>query len=92
MNVAFEWDPDKAARNATKHGVTFAEARTVFVDPFVAMEVDASHSVGERRYRAIGNAASGKLLVVTFTERRGSIRLISARRAEARERRRHENG
>ena len=92
MNRPFEWDARKATLNLRKHGVGFAEAATVFYDPLVAMDVDADHSFDERRYRAIGHSSSQRLLVVTYTERGGVIRLIGARPADRSERRSYENG
>jgi uncharacterized protein len=91
MNGSFEWDADKAAANLRKHGVGFAEAATVFSDPLLAVEIDAEHSAGELRYRAIGESSARRLLVVTYNERGPTLRLISARRAVGRERRNHEN-
>jgi uncharacterized DUF497 family protein len=88
--VQFEWDPAKATENAHKHGVEFAEAQTVFGDPLELTIPDPDHSVGEARFVSIGQSAVGRLLVVTYTERRGSIRLISAREATAQERKSYE--
>ncbi len=53
---------------------------------------DNAHSATEKRERLIGQSLDGRLLVVTFTRRRGTIRLISARRATKRERHGYENG
>jgi uncharacterized DUF497 family protein len=46
----FEWDPDKAARNLAKHGVSFEEASTAFGDPLSVTIDDPKHSVGEHRF------------------------------------------
>lgn len=91
-SLAFEWDPRKAALNLAKHAVWFDEAVTVFGDPLAQIIDDPDHSVGEQRSILLGQSDRGRLLVVMFTERRDSIRLISARRATPRERRRHEEG
>lgn len=88
--MRFEWDSDKAESNFNKHGVSFDEAVTVFYDPLSATFDDPDHSHGERRLITVGYSAQGRLLVVCHTERRRSVRLISARRATARERKRHE--
>ena len=80
-----EWDAEKARRNAAKHGVTFDEAATVFSDPFELTVFDPDHSTAEDRYVSVGTSGSGNLLVVGYTERRGKIRLIFARRATMRE-------
>jgi uncharacterized protein len=88
--VRFNWDPDKNVRNREKHGVTFEEAKTVFEDDLFVSFADPDHSVGEKRYLIIGQSMQGRLLVVSYTERRGSIRMISAREATRRERRFYE--
>jgi uncharacterized DUF497 family protein len=88
--VRFEWDRKKALANAEKHGVTFDEAVTVFRDPLAATFDDPDHSRGERRFITVGYSGQGRLLVVCHTERRDAVRVISARRATARERKRHE--
>jgi hypothetical protein len=89
--VRFEWDPAKAADNAGKHGVEFAEAMTVFGDPLEVTIPDPGHSVGEHRFLSMGLSAAGRLLVVAYTERNGRIRLISAREATAQERKTYES-
>lgn len=88
----FEWDHKKAAANARKHGVTFEEAATVFGDPLALTFDDPDHSSGEHRMLTFGVAAYGSLIVVAHTERRGSVRIISARRATAAERKIYEQG
>jgi uncharacterized DUF497 family protein len=88
--MQFEWDRDKAAANLKGHSVSFDEAVTVFYDPLSATLDDPDHSVGERRFITIGYSVRDRLLVVSYTERRAVLRLISARRATAKERKRHE--
>jgi uncharacterized DUF497 family protein len=88
--VKFEWDRDKAKSNVRKHQVSFDEAVTVFYDPLAATVDDTDHSIGERRYLTIGYSARGRLLVVAHTERGAAVRIITARRATAEERKRHE--
>jgi len=83
--VDIEWDGQKARRNARKHGVSVEEAATVFLDPFELTVFDPDHSISEDRFVSIGAASSGRLLVVGYTERRGKIRVIFARRATMRE-------
>ena len=86
----FEWDAPKAAANAAKHGVTFDDAVTVFVDANALDGPDLAHSEAEPRYLRLGTAADGRVLMVAYTIRRRAdvetIRLISARRASRRER------
>ena len=88
--MKFEWDREKAQRNLRKHHVSFDEAVTVFYDPLSATFGDPDHSVDEQPYITIGHSARGQLLVVVHTERGAGVRIISARRAAARERKRHE--
>jgi uncharacterized DUF497 family protein len=91
MALTFEWDPPKAAANEKKHGVGFKEATTVFGDPLGWFQEDAEHSVGELRLRLLGRSSENRLLAVLFTERGdGLIRIISARLATPRERRKYE--
>jgi uncharacterized protein len=85
---SFEWDPSKAAANLALHNVSFEAAKGVFDDPFAIDEIDDSEDYGEERSNRLGMAES-RLLVVTYTLRAGAVRLISARLAEPRERRRY---
>jgi len=88
--MQFEWDRAKALRNFRKHGVSFDEAVTVFYDLLSATFDDPDHSIAESRLIIVGYSARGRLLVVGHTERGVRTRIISARRATARERQRHE--
>ena len=92
MALDFEWDPQKAAKNFAKHGVSFEEAESVFGDPLGRITDDLRHSVGEERYVLLGVSHAQRLLAVMFAERGEAIRLISARRATPRERRDYEQG
>ena len=83
--LGFEWDPDKARRNAEKHGVSFEEAATVFDDPIFITLIDDEHSIDEERYITIGLSNRGRLLILAHAEREGRIRIISARRAAKKE-------
>ena len=89
--MQFEWDTKKAELNFKKHKVFFEEAVTVFYDPLSATFDDKEHSVGEQRFITIGFSSKGHLLVVSHTERGKVLRIISARRATAYERKKHEN-
>lgn len=85
------WDPVKAASNYRKHGVTFEEAATVLDDELVRFRIDQEH--GAHRQIALGMSSRSRLLFVVCVEFDGELfRLISARRATARERRRYEEG
>lgn len=90
MALKFEWDPEKAAKNLTKHGVSFQEAETVFGDALGRITTDPRHSVEEERYVLLGVSPRQRLLAVMFADRGEAIRLISARRATPRERRDYE--
>ena len=81
MLPAFEWDPDKARRNFRKHRIHFAEAVTVFHDPWARFREDPAHSGAEERGKIIGYSNYNRLLAVIFTERYESIRIISAWKA-----------
>jgi uncharacterized protein len=85
MSLQFEWDAQKAKLNYEKHGVSFDEAKTVFNDPFSITISDSEHSADESRFIDIGLSNHGRLLVVVYTEREESIRVISSRKASKRE-------
>jgi len=86
MSIRFAWDSKKAIRNHKEHdGVTFEEAVTVFRDPLAYIFDDDQHSDEEYRELIIGYSAHTRLLIVSFTERSDVIRIISARKADARE-------
>jgi uncharacterized DUF497 family protein len=89
--MQFEWDREKAKKNLIKHNVSFDEAMTVFYDPLSATFDDTDHSIDEERFITIGYSSHGRLLVVSHTERGKTLRIISARRATAHERKRHES-
>ena len=89
--MQFSWDPAKARSNVRKHGVSFEEAATVFiVDPLARIHDEPDHSEGELREIIVGFSAVGRLLLISFTERDDAVRIINARLADSRERKRHE--
>jgi len=88
--VEFEWDPDKAAGNLAKHGVSFQEAASVFGDPLAITYYDPDHSDDEDRYLTFGHSAGGRLLVISHTDRGEGTRIISARPMTRRERQKYE--
>jgi len=90
--VDYEWDPEKAAKNVHKHNVSFEEAASVFDDPLYVDFNDPNHSLDERRYIIIGVSTSGRLLLVSYTERETTIRLIGARDVTPAERKAYEEG
>jgi uncharacterized protein len=88
--MRFEWVGSKAASKLKKHRVSFDEAVTVLYDPLAATFGDPDHSQEESRLITVGYSGRGRVLVVSHVERGGATRLISARRATSRERKRHE--
>jgi len=92
MTLNFEWDEEKAKANLKNHRVSFEEATTVFSDPFSITIPDPDHSTEEERYIDIGNSDRGRVLVVVYTERETTIRIISCRKVTPTERRRYEEG
>jgi uncharacterized protein len=88
--MQFAWDPRKAAANVRKHRVAFEDATAVFCDANASIFPDQEQSQAEEREIIIGYDASARLLVVSFTLRRDTVRLISARRATPHEIKRHE--
>ena len=93
MKTRFEWDSTKAASNLRKHGVSFPTATRVFSDPYALMEQDRIEN-GEERWQTIGVVDGIVMLLVAHTVREQDdievIRIISARRADRKERRRYE--
>jgi uncharacterized protein len=85
--LRFEWDDRKAAANEKKHGVSFEEARTVFFDERARLIDDPDHSEDEARFILLGLSGTLRLLVVCHCYRSEGnvIRIISARKATARE-------
>ena len=89
--IGFDWDEEKARSNLTKHGVSFDEATSVFDDPLFLTFADPAHSIQEQRFIMMGESARGRLLVVSYTDRAGTTRLISARLATRKERQAYES-
>jgi uncharacterized DUF497 family protein len=94
MKTSFEWSPAKAEANLRKHRISFETARLVFSDPFAIVEQDRIEN-GEVRRQALGLVNGRFLLLVAHTEREDEdgtevIRIISARRADPKERKRYE--
>lgn len=95
MSIVFEWDEAKALRNLRKHGVAFDDAVGVFSDPFAIMRQDRIEG-GELRWQTLGMIEGHLLLLVAHTvgetqDNKEVIRIISARRADRKERQRYEN-
>lgn len=90
MALQFMWDRRKAAANLSKHGISFEEAASCFGDLLSLTVPDPDHSSAEVRTILLGMSSRGRLLVVSHAERRGEIRLISARAATRQERKQYE--
>ena len=85
-NIKFEWDNKKATQNIGKHGISFGEAITAFDDPFALLAKDEKHSSeAEVRQYLLGESDKGILMVI-FTVRNIRYRIISARKANRKER------
>ena len=85
--MEFSWDSRKARSNAVKHGVSFEEAQTAFVDEAARLLDDPDHSADEDRFLLLGYSFQARCLIVSHCYRESNlkIRLISARRATAQE-------
>ena len=95
MRLVFEWDSNKAAANVRKHGVTFEEAKSIFSDEALLTIPDDFHSDDERRFLSVGLSEKARVLLVVNTESDGMadeivIRIVSARKATPKERKRYE--
>lgn len=90
----FDWAPQKARANRLKHGVSFEEAATAFADPDGLDGEDLEHSLIEPRRLRLAKSALSRALVIAYTTRRRGdeeiTRIISARRAGRKERKRYE--
>ena len=95
--LRFEWDPHKAAANFRKHGISFEIATHVFDDPFVLASIERVEE-SEERWQAIGSVEGSLVVLVVHTLREENehgipieiIRIISAREADKKERKRYE--
>jgi len=87
----FEWDPAKARSNLTKHGISFSDVEPAFYDQHAISIPDPGAST-EERFILVGMDALGRIVVVVYTCRGNSIRIISARAATNSERKNYEKG
>ena len=88
--LLFTHDPAKAKSNIQKHGVSFEEAETVFLDSLASTLPDDQHSIDEERFITVGTSSQGRLLFVVYTESESTVRIIGARLATATERHQYE--
>ena len=96
MRIEFDWDPQKAASNLTKHQVSFDEAMTVFADPLALSQLDHGAANDEARWITIGLSRATRLLLVVHTHVQVEddvtvIRIISARPPTRNEKRQYED-
>ena len=90
MNIRFQWDPYKAAANWQRHRVRFQEAIEAFFDPNAIENYDEEHADSEDRFRLIGMSHRRLLFVVYSEPTPGTVRIISARKAEQKQQRYYE--
>ena len=88
--MIYEWDPKKAKTNQRKHGVSFEEAATVFLDPLAVTYPDPDHSDEEVREITIGHSARRRVVFLWHMQRGDRIRIIGARKVTPRERKQYE--
>ncbi len=88
--MTYEWNPKKAKANLRKHGVSFDEAASVFLNPLAVTYPDPDHSGEENREITIGHSAKQRVVFLSHTRRGDRTRLISARKASKRERNQYE--
>jgi uncharacterized protein len=91
MDLVFEWDEEKNRANVKKHGVSFEDARSAFLDENARVLPDPEHSDEEDRFVLLGLGASLRILVVChcYREQESVIRIISARKADREEQRQY---
>lgn len=87
-HIRFEWDDAKNNRCLRDRGFAFADILPAFLDPNRRVERDDRRDYGEKRFRLYGRVA-GRLFVIAYTRRETALRIISARKANARERERY---
>ncbi len=89
--ITFEWDNRKASENKRKHGVSFEEAKTAFLDEYARLIPDPEHSGEEDRFVLLGLSIQLRLLLVCHCYREDDdvIRIITARKAHRSERRQY---
>lgn len=88
--TVFEWDKGNIDKSYRKHGITPNEAEEVFLDKNILILEDTKHSRKEVRFMAIGKILKEDILFLAFTIREDNIRIISARKANKKERRQYD--
>ena len=90
--MIYEWDPRKAKENLRKHGVSFEDAATVFLDALAVTFPDPEHSTEEDQEITIGLTTKHRVVFVSHCQRGDRTRIISARKATRKERKQYEEG
>jgi len=85
-SLTYAWDKRKESANIKKHGVSFHEASTVFLDDLSMTFYDPDHSDDEDRFITLGISSTGRLLFVSHADRGVTTRIVSAREATKKER------
>lgn len=88
--IIFDWDAGNGMKNVTKHKILKEEAESVFSDEKKLVAYDYKHSAGEMRFECLGKSLNKRILRVTFVTRTGMVRIISARPASEKEKKRYE--
>lgn len=86
---SFEWDKGNIDKSYEKHGITPKETEEIFLDENLWVSQDIKHSQTEKRYTALGKTFEKKILFVVFNLRKNKVRIISARIANPKERRKY---
>lgn len=86
----FEWDEGNINKSYQKHGITPNEAEEVFLDQDILISESIKYAETEKRFEAIGRITKGDILFLAFTIRGNKIRIISARKANIKERIKYE--
>jgi uncharacterized DUF497 family protein len=89
IDIIFDWDPVKAASNFQKHGVDFNDATHVFADLNAVRMEDKRFDYGEKREKIVGTIEGALITAVIYTGREGRVRIISARKANRKEKRKY---
>jgi len=84
--TGFEWDAGNKDKNLIRHGVSNSECEETFADEAKIIRDDEEHSLAEMRHHLIGETNHGRLLFISFTVRGSTVRVISARDVNKKER------
>ena len=87
--IIFDWDEGNKMKSTTKHGISNIEAESAFMDGKKLIVFDKKHSGDEMRFYCIGRSLEDRILLITFTTRNTKIRIISARKANEKEKKQY---